>query len=113
MRLSHDLPKFIITNKLLQRYYVQEYLRPFLLEQMIPLRPILGSEQEDYPTNNFPPDYESLLGNSYFQNLVDMKKLYASNVLEELAIVRKECEKIILITEQELEKQNWSEDKIH
>ena len=47
----------------------------------------------------------------YSDDLAAIKRLYASNVLNELAIVRRECEKIILITEQELQKQNWLEDK--
>jgi len=88
-----------------QRYHVQQNIHPFLLEQ-IPLRPILRTEQDDYPISNFQPDYESLLINRYFQSLIELKRRYASNVLEELDLVRKECDKIILITEQELKKHN-------
>jgi hypothetical protein len=88
-----------------QRYHVQQNIHPFLLEQ-IPLRPILRTEQDDYAISNFQPDYESLLINRYFQNLIELKRRYVSNVLEELDLVRKECDKIILITEQELKKHN-------
>ncbi|MBW1855900.1 MAG: hypothetical protein JRJ00_14685 [Deltaproteobacteria bacterium] len=98
-----DLVEDMNEDELNQRYLVQEYLHPFLLEQM-PFRSMYGTEKDDYPISNFQPNYEPLFTDRYFQNLVELKKRLASHVLAELDLVRKECEKIILITEQELKK---------
>ena len=100
-----DLVEDMNEDELSQRNEVQQHLTPFLIEQ-IPLRPILRIEEVDSLINNFLPDYESLLRNRSFQSLIEIKRRYALNVLEELNMVRKECDKIILLTEQELKKHN-------
>ncbi len=100
-----DLVEDMNEDELSQRNEVQEHLTPFLLEQ-IPLRPILRMEEKDSLSNNFPADYKSLLRNRLFQSLIEIKRRYAMNVLEELDLVRMECDMIILLTEQELKKQN-------
>jgi len=98
-----DLVKDMNEDELSQRNEVQQHLTPFLIEQ-IPLRTILRIEEVDSLINNFLPDYESLLRDMTFQSLIEIKRRYALNVLEELDLVRKECDKIMLLTEQELKK---------
>ncbi len=98
-----DFVEDLNEDEIIARNEIQERIIPFLVEQ-IPLRPVIRNDQIDTTFNSFLADYESLLRNRTFQNFVELRRQNAQIVLLELSLVRKECDKIILITQAEIDR---------
>jgi len=90
-------------DEMIQRNEIQQRLTPFLVEH-IPLRQIIRANQQDVHIDSFSTDYVYLLRDRTFQNLIEVRRSFAINILGELDVVERECDKILRLTKENLKK---------